>query len=336
MNLEMKSSATRSNQGDKMTVTEEKLPAVTFSSRAYASLLSEVLDEIATETGGVFLGYREGDTWHIVESVDPGPGSRFEVAYFEYDQNYINHLINKLSRIYERQLDLVGLWHRHPGSFDRFSATDDETNAKFASLNRWGAVSGLVNIDPEFRLTLYQVDCDPLRYTPLSYVVLKQEEDVRQAPYANASVRKEQIWYRANGEPSAPKLPFKLSAEKIGDIRESLKNSLEVADKQSVDQEKRQFITWSDVEYDEVLTALSEDTVAFEKLNTGFILRPNSQKSLSLAMGDSKTPVQNILDAIWPQANGYILCQIEDAFYVYRPASILTAMKGAVSNGVLL
>ena len=77
----------------------------------------------------------------------------FQTAYFEYDQVYINHLINKVSRLYATQLDLIGLWHRHPGSFDSFSGTDDGTNTKYAELDKQGAISALVNIDPQFRLT---------------------------------------------------------------------------------------------------------------------------------------------------------------------------------------
>ena len=91
---------------------------VVFTERAYISVLSETAEKIHTETGGIFLGYREGDIWHIVESIDPGPKSVFEVAYFEYDQKYVNHLSQKIARLYNRPLELLGLWHRHPGSFD--------------------------------------------------------------------------------------------------------------------------------------------------------------------------------------------------------------------------
>ena len=93
---------------------------VVFSERAFTSILVETQEKIRTETGGVFLGYRKGDVWYVIESIDPGPNSVFQPAYFEYDQDYINHLINKVSRLYSLQLDLIGLWHRHPGSYDSF------------------------------------------------------------------------------------------------------------------------------------------------------------------------------------------------------------------------
>ena len=143
---------------------------VVFSERAFTSILVETQEKIRTETGGVFLGYRKGDVWYVIESVDPGPNSIFQPTYFEYDQNYINHLINKVSRLYSLQLDLIGLWHRHPGSFDSFSGTDDGTNTKYAELNEQGAISVLVNIDPQFRLTVYSVTL-PLKYEKIKYVV---------------------------------------------------------------------------------------------------------------------------------------------------------------------
>ena len=62
---------------------------VVFSQRAIAAVMAETAEKIQTETGGLFLGKVIGDTWYVVESIDPGPNSIFEVAYFEYDQPYV-------------------------------------------------------------------------------------------------------------------------------------------------------------------------------------------------------------------------------------------------------
>ena len=155
---------------------------VRFTQRAWVSLLSETLYKVATETGGILLGYRDGDDWLVAESIDPGPNSVFELAFFEYDQPYVNHLANRIVRLYERPLEVIGLWHRHPGSFDRFSNTDDGTNARYAQLSPWGSLSGLVNIDPEPRLTLFHVDGQTCGYTRVPFTVLTWEESLAQAP----------------------------------------------------------------------------------------------------------------------------------------------------------
>lgn len=143
---------------------------VIFSDRAYASVLAETAEKVATETGGAFLGTVIDDTWYVIEAIDPGPKSVFEVAYFEYDQEYTQHLINKIARLYDKQLSLIGLWHRHPGSMDFFSSTDGGTNSKYASMREEGAISALVNIDPTFRLTVYHVS-SPCRYKKIPYEV---------------------------------------------------------------------------------------------------------------------------------------------------------------------
>ena len=143
---------------------------VVFSDRAFSAIMAETTEKIETETGGLFLGTVENGIWYVIEAIDPGPKSVFEVAYFEYDQTYTQHLINKVANIYEAKLDLIGLWHRHPGSFDVFSSTDNGTNSKYAKMRGEGAISALVNVDPRFRLTMYHVAL-PCKYTKIAYVV---------------------------------------------------------------------------------------------------------------------------------------------------------------------
>lgn len=143
---------------------------VVFSDRAFAAIMAETTEKIKTETGGLFLGSFEDGIWYVIEAIDPGPKSIFEVAYFEYDQQYTQHLINKIANLYDKKLTLIRLWHRHPGSFDQFSSTDDGTNSKYARMRKEGALSALVNIDPKFRLTMYHVD-QPCRYSVIEYDV---------------------------------------------------------------------------------------------------------------------------------------------------------------------
>lgn len=132
---------------------------VIFSNNAYRSILKETYSHAKVETGGIFLGHFKNNTWYVIEMIDPGyENITREYAYFEYDQKYVEHLTNIKSREYKNQLLLLGLWHRHPNSMDTFSTTDDDTNIKFANINQYGAISALVNLDPDFRLTVYHVE----------------------------------------------------------------------------------------------------------------------------------------------------------------------------------
>ena len=130
-----------------------------MSERAYASLLTEAISRDPKETGGVFLGQYEGNgKWYIVEATDPGLNTVHSVSYHEMDSKYCNHVYCTTSRLYKKDLFLVGLWHRHPGSLDSFSSIDNTTNMKYAEAVGNGTLSFLLNFDPKERLTCYYLD----------------------------------------------------------------------------------------------------------------------------------------------------------------------------------
>ena len=132
---------------------------IIFSQRAFNAIVSEVIDKHPAETGGILIGHvLDNGVWVVIESIPPGYNSIHKTAFFEYDEEFINYLSNVIGRQYKGNIQLLGLWHRHPGSFDSFSSTDDETNLLFAKDNVMGAISGLVNCDPKMRITMYHVD----------------------------------------------------------------------------------------------------------------------------------------------------------------------------------
>jgi hypothetical protein len=157
--------------------------------------MTETFKKDPLETGGILLGHiLDNGIWIVMEVLPPGWRSTFQYAYFEYDEQFVNYVAQNESKKYEQELSLLGLWHRHPGSMDTFSGTDDGTNRTFARLHPKGAISGLVNIDPRFRLTMYHCS-NPLRYTkvdvevgddliPEEYFNLKYyDEEKGQNPY---------------------------------------------------------------------------------------------------------------------------------------------------------
>ena len=146
-------------------------PTIYLSDRSYRDILNETSQHPGTETGGVLIGECRQNKWFVVESIDPGPKAVLQHSYFEYDQAYVNHLSNKVRRRYAAPLRLLGLWHRHPGSFDRFSGTDDGTHRRYIQQCNGVVISGLVNIDPTFRITFYLVDGEPPRHQRTDYAV---------------------------------------------------------------------------------------------------------------------------------------------------------------------
>ncbi len=136
-----------------------KCETVIISDKAYNAMIRESFAKHPVETGGILLGYiLDNGLWVVMEMIPPGINGVFETAYFEYDQDFVNYLGTSIANQYKEPLQVLGLWHRHPGSMDYFSSTDDGTNSEFASKNPYGVISGLVNIDPSFRLTMYHLD----------------------------------------------------------------------------------------------------------------------------------------------------------------------------------
>lgn len=132
------------------------------SEGAMAAILSEVLryGNKEIETGVLLLGFRNGNQLTITDTIDPGYGldGHSRVA-FEYDPEYATHRLRILNREYEVPRSYLGVLHRHPGSFDRFS--DIDFKSFFADLRynakKRGLLYPLVNIDPDFRVTWYYI-----------------------------------------------------------------------------------------------------------------------------------------------------------------------------------
>jgi hypothetical protein len=140
---------------------------VYLSDSAFRDIALETAQHPKTETGGILLGEATSDGWFVVEVLDPGPRAHRLAVTFEYNHTYATHLASTVARRYQSPLRLLGLWHRHPGSLDVFSSVDDQTHLEYLRICPGGvALSALVNIDPEFRMTFYRVE-QPLRYTRL-------------------------------------------------------------------------------------------------------------------------------------------------------------------------
>lgn len=156
-----------------------------INDRAYASVITEVMTNGQNETGGVFLGYIINRAWYIVESIDPGINTVNEVAFFEWDTDYVNHQTARLSKIYNKPLTVLGFWHRHPNSMDYFSAQDEATIRSNLRELRVGLLSMLVNIDPKLRMTYYY--CYGNDIMPIQYDVGDKYFPVELLKYADAA-----------------------------------------------------------------------------------------------------------------------------------------------------
>lgn len=147
---------------------------VVLSNRALIQIFNESQSRIRTETGGLLLGHFERGVWYVIEASDPGINAVFRVNYHEGDDVYQNHVCDVISRTYKHRLVFLGMWHRHPGSLDTFSGTDDGTNYKYAASAGNGCISAIINYDPNFRITFYYAEQGMnhnVRYTKVDVAV---------------------------------------------------------------------------------------------------------------------------------------------------------------------
>ncbi len=299
---------------------------VVFSERAYTSLLAEVKERITTETGGLFLGYYENDTWYIIETVDPGPNSIFQIAYFEYDQSYVKHLLNKLARIYNIRPKLIGLWHRHPGSFDIFSSTDDVTNSKYAQMHPEGAISMLVNLDPDFRLTVYHVKY-PHHYSKISYKI--GNEYIPNKYFKLKSI--DSYFSCINSQKNAENITINKIKEKIVPYIEKISPNFHKIKFSDSSEEKFEHLLDSVVDDLMFLTDEIGLTLKADKKIMGFHNENGYFSFMALCLSDGGA--ESLIFTITEDEK--ILLVIENNFYMYKPGLIkeyLSANKKCENN----
>ena len=146
------------NRFDYLTGACKKCRKIIISDRAYISIIAEALSRDPDETGGILMGIIDKDIWYVVEATDPGLSTFHNRVHHEMDEKYHNHIYPVISRLYEQDLCLLGLWHRHPGTMNTFSNDDNRTNTSYSEAIGNGTLSFLLNFVPDAQLTCYYLD----------------------------------------------------------------------------------------------------------------------------------------------------------------------------------
>lgn len=262
---------------------------VVFSDKAYNAIIRETFEWDPVETGGILLGHiLDNGYWIVMEVLPPGYGEGregdnvyHEYGYFEYNRKFVNYLAKSVAEQYEIPLELLGLWHRHPGSMDHFSGTDDGTNTTFASQNPQGVISGLVNIDPQLRLTMYYLphaegarhyggrpnyqevgyevgsDLIPEEYFKLRYY---QGEERQLHPYAPQRNDRQRVQSRYVGQEAHSETSEPINAKRI--VREQIQGN----------NHRQRTEEANTLGHQESLSAVSDITEALKKNKTLVIL----------------------------------------------------------------
>ena len=84
---------------------------VVMTRRAFAAIFSAILKNGKNETGGVFIGHIYKGIFYIIDSIDQGLVTTNLQEYFQWDADYVNHLVEVLSTIYRFPVTIIGFWH---------------------------------------------------------------------------------------------------------------------------------------------------------------------------------------------------------------------------------
>lgn len=131
---------------------------VFFYENVIREIMKEMEENIQTETGGVFLGYRNLRQYEVVEMITPGPNALRRKDCFEFDFEYINGACNKYVSEENPKADLLGIWHKHIGRNILLSREDILVSRDIVRENKKDIISGIMITYPKYQLMLYYID----------------------------------------------------------------------------------------------------------------------------------------------------------------------------------
>ena len=135
---------------------------VYITHNTYRGMLLEAGRHPGNESFIQMPGLRIGNNFYFNMVADSGIKAKYSPTMVEKDHQYSDHLATRISEYQDFTKGEMTLaqFHRHLrylGSYDNFSPGDFPANISLAR-QYGGAISGLMLIDPEFRLRCWYID----------------------------------------------------------------------------------------------------------------------------------------------------------------------------------
>lgn len=113
------------------------------------------------ETGGALAGVYSDGIWYIADAFEAGPSGEHTWGDVKLDEKYQSYRLDALKRVHGG-VNLIGLWHQHPGGLNVFSGDgngpDAKTNRRFAEAIGGRCISIIATTEREVVLHPYLVD----------------------------------------------------------------------------------------------------------------------------------------------------------------------------------
>lgn len=99
---------------------------VVSSNRALAAMVSGIERFPDTENGGVLLGIEKEDRIYVVEAIEAGAESVREKGRLSFESSSIEHTLQVIMGLYEEELSIIGVWHKHNNECNPPFSTEDD------------------------------------------------------------------------------------------------------------------------------------------------------------------------------------------------------------------
>lgn len=146
---------------------------VRISNRSLAAMVSGVERFPDTENGGPLLGKVRNDEIDIIEAIEAGENAIHEKGKVSCDMKSVEYIANTVKGLYEEELEVVGIWHKHNHDYNPpFSTEDNLYHKEMSDLLKNDIISVLFqkNKDDEYTIRVF-------RYC-LNHQLIEEEFDV--------------------------------------------------------------------------------------------------------------------------------------------------------------
>ena len=98
---------------------------IRISNRALVAMVSGIERFPDTENGGPLLGTDDEDGIDIIESIEAGENAIHEKGNLSCDMSSVKYIADMINGLYEEDLKVVGIWHKHNHDYNPPFSTED-------------------------------------------------------------------------------------------------------------------------------------------------------------------------------------------------------------------
>lgn len=132
---------------------------VILSNRAVAAMVSGIEKFPDTENGGILLGIRRKGEIAVVEAIEAGEAAIHERGKLVCNIKSMEYIANTVKWLYEEELEVIGIWHKHNHDYiPAFSTEDNLCHKKVCDSLKKDIISILFqkNKDDEYIMRVFR------------------------------------------------------------------------------------------------------------------------------------------------------------------------------------